>query len=219
VNGVHDMGGMEGLGAIDPAPGEPLFHAPWEARALALTLAAGALGRWNIDESRRYRESIPGPVYLAVGYYERWIMALIGLLIDKGLISESELATGAADPAALRSTPPLRARQVAEVLARGGPCDRPEAEPPRFAVGEKVRAKDINPSGHTRLPRYARGRAGVVTRRHGVFVFPDTNAHGLGEQPRPLYQVRFEAEDLWGSAARGPGAVHLDLWESYLDPA
>jgi nitrile hydratase len=219
VNGVHDMGGMHGLGPIAPDPGEPLFHAPWEARALALTLAAGAWGRWTLDASRHQRESIPGPDYLRMSYYEKWITALEALLVGADLITEAELAAGAPAAGAVPAIPPLTADQVATVMARGGPTNRTIADPPAFAVGEAVRARNLNPVGHTRLPRYVRGRTGRITHHHGAHVFPDANAHGLGEAPQPLYQVRFETSALWGPEAGGRGAVYLDLWEAYLERA
>lgn len=221
MNSVHDMGGMHGLGPIAPEAeaDEPLFHAPWEARALALVLAGGAWGRWTLDESRHQRESIPGPDYLRMSYYEKWITGLEGLMLKHGLITPEELASGRPAPGSARAMPPLQAAQVPEVLARGGPANREAAAPPRHAVGQAVRARTINPVGHTRLPRYARGRVGAITRYHGVHVFPDANAHGLGETPQPLYQVRFEAAELWGRQAGHRGAVYLDLWEDYLDPA
>ena len=218
MNGVHDMGGMHGLGPIAPEADEPLFHEPWEARALALTLAAGAWGRWSLDASRHQRELIPGSDYLRMSYYEKWITALEALLLKTDLVGAEELQSGRAAPSAARAPPPLTGDRVAGVLARGGPTTRDSARQPRFASGDPVRARNINPAGHTRLPRYARGHRGVVTRVHGVHVFPDANAHGLGEQPQPLYQVRFEARELWGEAARGRGAVHIDLWEDYLEP-
>jgi nitrile hydratase len=219
MNGVHDMGGMHGLGPIAPDPEEPLFHAPWKARALALTLAAGAWGRWTIDASRHARESIPGPDYLRMSYYEKWTTALEGLLTRSGLMTAAELARGRPDPDAAKAVPPLTVERVAGALARGGPTDRVTDAAPRFAVGDLVRARNLNPAGHTRLPRYVRGREGVIARLHGAHVFPDSNAHGLGEQPQPLYQVKFAAQALWGPDAAWRGAVFLDLWESYLEPA
>lgn len=219
MNGVHDMGGMHGLGPIAPEPDEPLFHEPWEARALALNLAVAAWGRWTLDASRHQRELIPGPDYLRMSYYEKWIAGLEALMRGAGLVSAEELEAGRPAPDAAKARPPLTADRVAGVLASGGPTTREAGQPPRYAVGDLVRTRNINPTGHTRLPRYARGRGGVVTLDHGAHVFPDTNAHGLGKQPRPLYQVRFEARELWGEAARGPGAVYLDLWEDYLEPA
>ena len=219
MNGVHDMGGVHGLGPIAPEADEPLFHEAWEARALALTLAAGGWGRWNIDRSRHQRELIPGPDYLRLGYYEKWITGLCELMVQTGLVTREELASGRPAPGGARQTPPLTADKVAESLARGGPTDRPSARAPVFAVGEAVRARNLHPKGHTRLPRYVRGRPGVISRRHGDHVFPDTNAAGQGEQPQPLYQVRFEAQDLWGDNGFGRGAVYLDLWEDYLERA
>ena len=219
MNGVHDMGGMHGMGPVAPEADEPLFHEPWEARALALTLAAGAWGRWSLDATRHQRELIPGPDYLRMSYYEKWIAGLEALMLRTGLVTAEELASGRPAPGAAKANPPLTAERVAGVLASGGPTERDVDRAPRFAVGEAVKARNLNPTGHTRLPRYVRGRAGAITRRHGAHVFPDANAHGLGEQPQPLYQVRFEAAELWGDAARGRGAVYLDLWEDYLEPA
>ena len=223
MNGVHDMGGMHGLGPIDPEPDEPLFHEPWEARALALTLAAGAWGRWNLEASRHQREKIPGPDYLRMSYYEKWITGLEELMLETGLVTARELASGRPADDTAKASPPLTAERVPVALATGGPVTRQIAAQPRFAVGDAVRARNLNPTGHTRLPRYVRGHEGVITRRHGVHVFPDANAHGQGEQPQPLYQVRFEADELWGPQPSGGrarrSAVYLDLWESYLDRA
>ena len=219
MNGVHDMGGMHGLGPIAPEADEPIFHAAWERRALALTLAAGAWGRWTLDASRHQRELIPGPDYLRMSYYEKWIAGLVELLVKSGLVTRDEAETGRPGAGSARATPPLTAARVPEVLARGSPTTRDTARRPRFSEGDRVRARNINPEGHTRLPRYARGHAGVISRHHGAHVFPDANAHGLGEQAQPLYQVRFEAAELWGDPPPGRGAVYLDLWEDYLEPA
>lgn len=219
MNGVHDMGGMHGLGPIDPEVDEPAFHAPWEARVLALTLAMAAWGRWSIDASRHQRELIPGADYLAMSYYEKWLTGLIELMIKTGLVTRAEIEAGRPAADAKTASPPLTAERVPAVLARGGPASRDVPAPRRFEVGEAVRARTLNPVGHTRLPRYARGRAGVIARDHGAHVLPDANAHGLGESPQRLYGVRFAARELWGEAARAGDSVHLDLWDSYLDPA
>ncbi len=219
MNGVHDMGGMHGLGPIAPEADEPIFHERWEASALALTLAAGAWGRWTLDASRHARESIPGPEYLRMSYYEKWITALEALMIDTGLVTADEVASGAPAAGFARAAPPLTAERVAAAMAAGGPTDRPLGAAARFAVGEAVRTRNINPVGHTRLPRYARGRTGVITRAHGGHVFPDANAHGRGERPQPLYQVRIEAAELWGPDADARSAIYLDVWEDYLDRA
>ena len=219
MNGVHDMGGMHGLGAVDPSADEPLFHAPWEARVLAMTLAVGAWGRWNIDASRHSRESIPGPAYLAMSYYEKWLTALIDLTVAGGLVTADEMASGRAAPSAPKAAPPLTAEQVPAALARGGPTTRDVAALQRFKIGDTVRTRNLNPTGHTRLPRYARSRVGVVERDHGAHVLPDTNAHYRGECPERLYGIRFTAQELWGDAARADDTLHLDLWDRYLEPA
>ncbi len=217
MNGVHDMGGMHGLGPIAPDVDEPLFHAPWEARVLAMTLAVGAWGRWNIDTSRHARESIPGPDYLRMSYYERWLGGLETLMVSAGLVTRDEITAGRAAADQPRLSPPLPVDRVAHALATGSPATRDVDAPHGFAIGQSVRARNVNPVGHTRLPRYVRGRVGRVERDHGVHVFPDTNAHGEGEQPRRLYGVRFTARDLWGEAAQAGDSVHVDLWDAYLE--
>jgi len=219
MNGVHDMGGMHGLGPIEAPADEPLFHAPWEARVLALTLAVAAWGRWTLDASRHQRELIPGPDYLAMTYYEKWLTGLIALMTRSGLVTAEEMESGRPAPGLAKAAPPLTAERVPAVIASGGPTTRQGPAPHRFRVGDTVRARNINPTGHTRLPRYARGHVGVVERDHGAHVLPDTNAHGLGECPERLYGVRFSARDLWGEEARAGDSVHLDLWDRYLDPA
>ncbi len=217
MNSVHDMGGMDGMGRIAPEADEPVFHGAWEARALALTLAAGAWRKWSIDAARHARESIPGPDYLTMSYYRIWITALEAQLVDSGLVTAEELTSGAPDPAATKASPPLTAERVAGALSRGGPSSRQTARGFLFQPGDVVVARNRHPAGHTRLPRYVRGRVGVVERTHGSHVFPDTNAHGLGENPQPLYTVRFTARELWGERAHPRDTVRLDLWEDYLD--
>lgn len=209
MNSVHDMGGMHGLGPIAPEQDEPVFHAPWEGRAVGLALAAWA---WNADAWRHAQERIPGLDYLRMSYYERWTTALETLLVETGLVSRQEIEARQAAAGVPSVAPPPPA--VPEPL----PAVQ-DGAPPHFALGEAVRARNINPTGHTRLPRYARGRPGVITADHGAHVFPDANAHGLGKQPQRLYQVQFAAQDLWGAAARADDAVFIDLWESYLVPA
>lgn len=219
MNGVHDMGGMHGLGPIAPEPGEPVFHAAWEARAMALTIAAAATGKWNLDASRHARERIPAAEYLRSTYYEKWIIGLTDLLLQAGLVTPEELATGRAAPGAPKATPQLTAERVPAMLADGAPSTRDVPVAARYRSGDAVRARNINPAGHTRLPRYARGRQGVVLAGRGVHVFPDTNAHFLGENPQHLYTVRFTARELWGPGAAARDHVHVDLWEDHLEPA
>jgi nitrile hydratase beta subunit len=216
VNGVHDMGGMHGLGPIEAEMDEPVFHADWEKRVLALSLTTGA-GRWNIDAGRHAIERIPGADYLRMSYYEKWFERIRTLSVERGLLTRAELESGR--PEGPKQTPVLTADRVAAALAAGGPADREIVATPAFAVGDKVRARNLNPVGHTRLPRYVRGRAGVIERHHGPHVFPDSNAHFRGEDPRHLYTVRFTAKELWGEAARARDAVYLDLWEPYLERA
>jgi len=218
MNGVHDMGGMHGMGAIAPETNEPVFHEPWEGRVFALNRALAALGKWNIDTGRHARERIPPADYLRMSYYEKWLAAIEMLLAETGVASRAELEGGRVAPGSAKATPPLTAGQVPAVVGDRGRFERPVNAPPRFAIGQSVRAKKINPTGHTRLPRYARGMFGIVERIHGAHVFPDSNAHFRGESPQHLYSVRFAARELWGADAAPRDSVYIDLWESYLDP-
>jgi nitrile hydratase subunit beta len=217
VNGVHDMGGMHGFGPVEPEPEGTVFHHAWEARAHALNLASPT--RANIDAGRHQRERIPPAEYLAMSYYEKWFRALCELLVQRGLLTPEELASGRPDPGAPRGRPRFTAAEVAGVLTTPGSYFREVGAKPAFRVGDKVRARNINPAGHTRLPRYARGHVGVIERLHGAHVFPDSNAHGLGEDPHHLYSVRFAARELWGDQGSARDAVYLDLWEPYLERA
>ena len=217
MNGVHDMGGMDGFGQVEPEPNEPVFHARWEARVLALRRALGAWRRWNIDASRYSIETLPPADYLRLSYYEKWLASATKLALQAGLITPRELETGRRDPAVPVAMPPLSADKVMPALLAGGATLRETNAKPRFAAGQAVRARDINPTGHTRLPRYVRGRRGTIERDHGAHVFPDSNAKFEGEKPQFLYTVRFEARELWGEAANPADSVYLDLWEDYLD--
>ena len=216
MNGIHDMGGMQGFGPVLQEADEPVFHADWEKRVFAIVMGAA---RWPIDVHRHALERIPPADYLRMSYYERWLTAFETLAVAHGLVSAEELATGRADPAAPKAVPPFGPEAVPAILSAGFPSERPSAETPRFAVGDSVRARALNPPGHTRLPRYVRGHVGTVAFDHGAHVFPDTNAHGRGEQPGRLYTVRFAARDLWGPEAGAADTLSLDLWDSYLEPA
>jgi len=233
---VHDMGGRFGDGPVDPgAPDDPLYAEAWHARALAVTLASGALGQWNLDMSRRARESLPPKEYASFSYYEKWVAAVADLLVETGVVTRDELATAAADesvpsgetgrreahPLAARA---LRAENVAAALAKGSPVNRRFDGTPAFAAGQAVRtvrpaANRMVDGGHTRLPIYAAGATGRVLRCHGAHVFPDAHAHGLGEAPEPLYTVVFPAGELWAHPENPRDEVTLDLWQSYLEPA
>ncbi len=218
MNGAQDLGGMMGFGPVVPEPDEPVFHASWERRALGLTLTCGALGEWNIDISRHARETLHPADYLSSSYYEIWIKGLEKLLAARGLVTAAEIAAGSVQaPAKATKRPALKAADVPAVLARGGPCDRPLQRSAVFQPGDRVRAKNINPLGHTRLPRYVRGRTGVIERIQGSYVFPDTNAHGKGEDPQWVYSVVFTGPELWGKASDPGLTVAVDCWEPYLE--
>jgi nitrile hydratase subunit beta len=217
MNGAQDLGGMMGFGPIVREPEDRQFYADWEKRALGLTIAMGATGAWTIDASRHARESLAPADYLTSSYYEIWIKGLENLSIARGLLTREEIARGKASsaPAAVKRV--LRRDDVAAAMARGTPCDRPAGTPAAFKPGDRVRMRNINPQGHTRLPRYARAKSGAIDRIHGAFVFPDSNAHGLGEAPQWVYSVAFSARELWGAAADSGHFVSIDAWESYLE--
>jgi nitrile hydratase subunit beta len=217
MNGGQDLGGVMGFGPVFAEPDEPVFHADWEKRVLALRTAAGALGEWNIDMARHANETLHPVDYLSSSYYEVWLKGLAKLLVARGLATPEEIAAGRASQPAKPTRPPLAAAAMAEALARGTPYNRPPPSLARFAVGDEVRALNINPSGHTRLPRYARGKRGRVEKVHGAFVFPDANAHGLGPIPQWLYGVRFSGSELWGRDGDPKLDVSIDAWEGYLE--
>ena len=215
MNGVHDMGGMDGFGPVVHEQNEPVFHAEWERRAYALVSVAMRAAKVNVDEFRHAIERIPPARYLASSYYERWLAAVETLLVEHAVATREELIAkqdAAIDPAL-----------IANAVATRGPArvkDKPGSKPPRarFAKGARVRARNLNPSGHTRIPRYVRGKAGVIARDWGVFVFPDTNAHHAGTKRQHCYSVVFDARELWGKSAKGRERLYIDLWEDYLEP-
>ena len=218
MNNIHDMGGMQNFGTVLREQDEPVFHHPWEARLYALNRAAGAAGKWNLDSTRYGIELIPPLDYLRMSYYERWHVSLVELLIARGVVTRAEVESGHPTPGSPKATPVMTAASIS-VLAPANP-ERPKVGmDPRFQVGQLVRARNRHPVHHTRLPRYARGKQGVVARHHGIFVFPDTNAQFAGENPQHLYSVRFAARELWGPQASPRDAVHLDMWDDYLDLA
>lgn len=219
MNGPQDLGGQMGFGPIAPETDEPVFHADWEKRALGVTLAAGAMGHWTLDESRHARESLHPADYYASSYYGIWTKGLEKLLVRHGFVSERELEKGAALEKGTEPKRTLAAADVAAALAKGGPTDRPAKGPAAFGCGDRVRTVVMNPVHHTRLPRYARGRIGTIEAVRGAFVFPDTNAHGEGENPQWLYTVVFDGRELWGRDADPALTVSIDAWESYLERA
>jgi nitrile hydratase len=218
MNGAHDMGGMHGFGPVVPEPNEPVFHAEWERRIFALTMAMGFTGQWTIDMSRQARESQHPAAYLAESYYEVWLAGLERLLAERDLVGPEEIASSHA----LRPRRPVKrvaAADVETLLAKGSPYDRAPPAPARFAVGDRVRAKNINPPTHTRIPRYVRGHLGTIAQVRGCHVFPDTSARGEPEQPHWLYSVRFDGRELWGAESDPSLKVFVEMWEPYLEPA
>jgi len=219
MNGVHDMGGMQDMGPIQYEKNEPVFHARWEGRVRALAHAMAAWGKWNLDADRFEGELIPPGEYLRESYYERWFAVLVALMVKHGLVTTAEVESGMPATGSPKATPPLHAAGVLPVLTTGAVSNRDVPVAPHFKVSQPVRTRNMNPTGHTRLPRYARGKLGTIERDYGVFVFPDTNAEFLGEKPQHVYSVRFAARELWGEQAKPQDAVYLDLWDDYLEPA
>jgi nitrile hydratase beta subunit len=217
MNGVHDMGGMDGFGPVVPEKNEPVFHAEWERRMYALATSVMAAAQVNIDEFRHAIERMLPARYLASSYYERWLAAAETLLVERGVVTREELLA--------KQDASIDPSWIANAVATRGPTpvkDKSGSKPPRarFSKGARVRARNLNPVGHTRLPRYVRGKAGVIARDWGVFVFPDTNAHHAGTKPQHCYSVSFAAHELWGKSAKANGRdrVLIDLWEDYLEP-
>jgi nitrile hydratase subunit beta len=233
MNGAHDLGGMHGFGPVVPEANEPMFHTAWERRAFGLTLAMGAWRRWNLDMSRSKREQMPPVAYLTASYYERWLFGLERLLVEHGFVSAEEMARvrrGEAAPpsgaAAGRAAGPaqvqegaLRPDGVPRLVGNRRAARLDDPVPPMFRVGEAVRARNLHPTGHTRVPRYVRGRRGMIAIDHGVFIFPDTHAAGEGKKPQHVYSVRFAAQELWGPDASPRDSVYVDLFDDYLEAA
>jgi nitrile hydratase beta subunit len=207
-----------GFGRVEAEPDEPWFHAEWEKRAFGMILAMGATGVWNLDTSRHARESLHPAEYLSSSYYEIWTKGLEKLVLQAGLVAQDELKAGRAlgPPKPVKRV--LKPDDVLPVLLSGGPSARAAGTAARFAVGDRVLTRNMHPRGHTRLPRYARGKHGIIEQVHGAHVFPDSNAHGQGEAPQWLYTVRFTGPELWGEEADPTLTVSIDAWESYLEP-
>jgi nitrile hydratase beta subunit len=216
MNGIHDMGGMHGFGPVAPERDEPVFHTDWEGRVLALNRAMGYARLWNIDESRAAIEALPPAVYLTRSYYEKWLLRLEQLLLERGLLDADEMAAGHALRPGKPLSRKLEAANVAAALTRGSYGREPRA-PARFKAGDRVRTKNINPVTHTRLPRYARGHVGTVECVRGCHVFPDSVAIGQGENPQWLYTLRFDGRELWGERCDPNLTVSIEAFEPYLE--
>ena len=219
MNGVHDMGGMQDMGPVKAERNEPVFHHSWEGRIFALRRAMGAWRKWNIDASRYAVELVPPVDYLRLSYYERQFVAFLEMLVEHKFVTPEELQIGAPAAGTPIATPALTVEKAKALIAKGVPVKRDLPIAPRFQPGQKIRTLNLNPTTHTRLPRYARDKSGTIEGDHGVFVFPDTNATFLGEHPQHLYSVRFAARELWGPQASLNDSVYLDMWDAYLEPA
>ncbi|MBI1201711.1 MAG: nitrile hydratase subunit beta [Rhodopseudomonas sp.] len=218
MNGVHDMGGMDGFGKVDAEPNEPVFHHDWEGRVMAMVRAVGANGGLNIDAQRFAREMLPPEVYLTSSYYQKWFLAFERMLLDRNMIAADESDAGHS----LKPSPSLKRGKfsladVTRVETRGS-FARETQSSPVFKPGDRVRTRNINPVTHTRLPRYARDKVGVIERINGCHVFPDTNAHDKGENPQWLYTLVFEGRELWGDDADPSLKVSIEAFEPYLEP-
>ncbi|MBS0546722.1 MAG: nitrile hydratase subunit beta [Proteobacteria bacterium] len=219
MNGVHDMGGMDGFGKVEVEANEPPFHHKWEGRVMAMVRAMGANGGLNIDMQRFSRESIPPATYLAASYYQKWFLGLKKTLLDRKLVGADEIAAGRS----LHKSPALprgkfEMKDVVRVTTRGS-FQRDVASPPAFKIGDKVRMKNINPPTHTRLPRYVRSKVGTIERINGSHVYPDSAAHGHGEDPQWLYTVVFPAREIWGDDADPTVKISVEAFEPYFDRA
>jgi len=223
VNGIHDMGGMQDMGPIRAEKNEPVFHAPWEGRLFGLYMTLFMDGAFGYFSDRYQIELIPPEQYLRQSYYEHWLTSLVGLLLKSGLTTRAEIDSGRSLTGPSNKGRPLTAAEVSTRFSAviDAPTEKLRTVPVamKFAIGQRVRARNINPVGHTRLPRYARGKVGTVERDHGVFAFPDSSSQGLGDKPQHVYSVRFEASELWGQQAGRVDAVHIDMFEDYLDLA
>ena len=218
MNGIHDMGGMQDMGPIQYEKNEPVFHARWEGRVMAMLRAVAATGKLR-GAGRPAIESIPPVEYLRMSYYERFMTALTEGMVFSGLVTRAEVATGKPAAGSAKSVPALTPADAAVALFRTSGGGATPSAAPSFHVGQRVRARNMHPTGHTRLPRYARGRFGVIERDNGVQPLPDTAVYGRGPKPQHVYSVRFTARELWGEQASPRDAVYIDLWDDYLEPA
>lgn len=219
MNGVHDMGGQQGWGPVQYEKNEPVFHARWEGRIYAMTRAMLAWRKWSLDTARHALELMAPVDYLRTSYYERWVSRLEQQVVKHALVTREEMESGRAAPGSAKATPALTLATSSRWLNRGIASSRDPGVPPRFEVGQRVRARNVNPTGHTRLPRYARGKSGIVVRDHGVYVFPDTNAHFQGDKRQHVYTVQFSARELWGDGVSPRDSVYIDMWDDYLERA
>ncbi len=216
MDGIHDMGGMDGFGKVEVEKDEPVFHAPWEGRVLAMQRAMGFAGAWHIDHSRFAQEQLPPQTYLGVSYYHRWALAMEKNVTERGYAAPEELKAGHALTAG-KNLP----RKMTMDSFKAGLCRstfyRPPQGPALFKPGDRVRTKNIHPRTHTRLPRYARGKLGVIERCHGCHMYPDSVAVDRGDDPQWLYTVVFTSQEIWGPDGDPTLTISIDAFEPYLE--
>ena len=213
MNGIHDMGGMQGLGELRDEETEPVFHEPWEGRMFAMMRGMNVMSGFRLPI-----EAIPAQEYLRMGYYERWLTAFVEQLVKFEIATRDEIERGWPDPGSARSTPTLTAEQARELPFRTPQSELDLHVSPRFRIGDRVRGRNRHPATHTRMPRYTRGKTGTVERDRGVFELPDNAHYGLDPRPQLVYLIRFEARGLWGELASENDSLYIDMWEDYLEP-
>ena len=216
MNGIHDMGGMQDMGAIVYEKSEPVFHAVWEARIYAISSAVTGTGKLKLG-LRPPIESIPPLEYLRSSYYEKIYVSITERLVASSLLTRAELERGTPESGSTKSELALSPSAAVAALMKNSPTRRDLPVQARFQVGGGVRARNMNPTTHTRLPRYIRGKSGTIARDHGVFVFSDTSTYSQGEKPQHIYSVRFDAREIWGEQAGPQDSVYLDLFDDYLE--
>ena len=218
MDGVHDMGGMDGFGKVVAEENEPPFHAPWEGRVLAMQRAMGYAGAWHIDHSRFAQEKLPPLDYLGSSYYRRWMLAMESNVTERGYASPEELKAGHALSAGKNLPRKMTLETIGAGLCRSS-FYRPQQGPAKFKPGDRVRTLNIHPQTHTRLPRYARDKVGVIELCHGCHMYPDSVATDRGDNPQWLYTVVFDSRELWGPDADPTLKISIDAFEPYLEKA
>jgi nitrile hydratase subunit beta len=219
MNGIHDLGGMHGFGPVDAEADEPVFHHDWEKRVFALLVPLSAAAPFCVDEFRHAIERMVPASYLQTTYFEHWLHGFETLALEKGVVTTEELRNGHAAAGSKPGTPSVLASAVEKITTTGRSA-RVDAEvKAKFKEGDMVVVKNINPPTHTRMPRYVRDKLGCIDRDHGVFVLPDSAAHGKGDKPQHCYSVYFSAQELWGTKVSRNDSVYVDMWDDYLVPA
>lgn len=218
MNSIHDIGGMDNIGPVPIEKDEPVFHGDWERKVYAMTLATMGAGIFVTDEVRYMTETIPPKDYLSFKYYEKWLYSLEQMMLHKNVLTQQELESGAvSEPDLAAGIEAASLERMQHGMKNRMPVFVDTDSPPRFKTGDAIIARNINPLHHTRLPRYIRGRRGVVEMDHGIFLLPDTNAHGGPDKPQHVYSVRFSARELWGTDAPARDSLYIDLFDDYMD--